>query len=117
MKHTLGPLSVHQPEQWPFDIQIVDAEGNVVFQEGRYAYGTGQKTIEDVMSGYGFTKDRETVIESNERQLADAILRAAAPDLLASLQEMVEIAQRVDGWSSFPQDAIDRANAVLAKST
>lgn len=116
-KHTPGPLTVRQSEQWPFDIQIVDESGNVVFQESRYAYGTGQKTIEDVMTGYGFTKDRDAVIESNERQLADAMLRAAAPELLeAARLAWQEMCHTTSPRNSFT-DALDALDAAITKAT
>lgn len=83
-KHTPGPLFVRQPESFPFDIQIVDAKGEVAFRESRYAYSTKQETVEDVMQGHGFPFDqRDAVIAENGRQLADMHLRAAAPDLLS----------------------------------
>lgn len=56
-KHTPGPLFVRQPESFPFDIQIVDAKGDVGFCESRYAYSSKQKTVEDVMQGRGFPVD------------------------------------------------------------
>lgn len=43
-------------------------------------------------------------------------LRDANADLVKALQEMVDIAQKVDGWESFPFDPIEKAEAALAKA-
>lgn len=100
-KHTPGPLIVRQPESFPFDIQIVDSNGDVVFRESRYAYATKQETVKDVMQGHGFPfNQRDAVIEANERQLADARLRAAAPDLLDALNEMLNDIEGLIGESA-----------------
>ena len=44
--------------------------------------------------------------------------KAPAPDvreLVERLDEMVSLAEQVDGWSSFPREPIEKANAILAK--
>lgn len=86
-KFTAGPLFVRQPAKWPFNIEIVDANGTVVFDERRYAYSTNHKSIEDVMTAYRFDRDDvDSAVAGNERQLADAYLRAAAPELFDALR-------------------------------
>jgi hypothetical protein len=109
-KHTPGPLFVVQPEKWPFDIQTVDANGNVVFSERRMAYGSNQKTIADVMDGHGFKDKREEAVEWNARQLADAYLRAAAPDLLQALQKI-----HANGYTNMADH--DMVASAIAKAT
>lgn len=85
-KGTPGPLTVRQQNKWPFDIEIVDASGEVVFTEKRFAYSTSHKSLEDVMNAVGISgANSNLAIEGNARQLADAYLRAAAPDLLDAL--------------------------------
>jgi hypothetical protein len=90
-KWTPGPLRVVQPDKWPFDILTVDSDFNEVFVEGRHAYSSLQKTVADVMRAHGFPHaEREDVIATLERQVADAHLRAAAPELYEALNEFVE---------------------------
>ncbi len=109
--HTEGPLYVMQLDVFPFLITTVDKDGNEIFCETRYAYGTGQKTVDDVMNGSCFSnpEGRSAAVESNERQLADAYLRAAAPDLLAALQGVLRVADR-------QTDEFDAARAAIAKA-
>jgi hypothetical protein len=91
-KHTPGPLFVRQPEKYPFPVEIVNESGEVVFSEQRHAHGTGQKTVQDAMEArnmrYRGCPDDfvDNCIAANERQLADAYLRAAAPEMLAALK-------------------------------
>lgn len=117
-KHTPGPLVVRQPEMFPFDVEIVEASGNVVFQESRCAFSTKQKTVEDVMQGHGFPVDqRDAVIAANERQLADMHLRAAAPDLLKALEDCVAVMDRELAGLKVIQPELSAARAAIAKAT
>lgn len=88
VSHTPGPLFVRQPDKWPFHILTVNEQGQDIFSEHRHAYGTNQATVAEVLSGscFGNPETRAAAVESNGRQLADAYLRAAAPELLAALQ-------------------------------
>ncbi|MDQ7981912.1 hypothetical protein QYH69_32330 [Paraburkholderia sp. SARCC-3016] len=87
-KHSPGPWHLHEETHWPFKLAIIAANGDEVSIESRSAYGSGQKSIDDVMSARGFrdVDQREDAIAANARQLANAKLRAAAPELLAELQ-------------------------------
>lgn len=91
-KHTPGPLHVIQLDKWPFNISIVDANGNEIFFDHRHAYGSTQYTVAEVMAGSCFDNQetKAAAIESNARQVADAYLRAAAPDLLAALRDLLK---------------------------
>lgn len=110
-KYTKGPWFVRQEEKWPFDINIVDSNGQIVSNEPRYAYSSKQETIEDVMTAYRFPKDeRDAVIKANETQLANAHLRAAAPDLLEALTDLLK-QTGIDGWWA------DKARAAILKAT
>ena len=108
-KHTPGPLFVVQPEKWPFDIQTIDASGNVVFSERRMAYGSNQKTVADVMHGHGFKDKRDEAVEWNARQLADAYLRAAAPELLEALVALIECDHTTNELWQAARDAVAKA--------
>lgn len=129
IKHTPGPLFVRQPEKWPFNIEIVDAAGEMVFEERRYCYGSGQESIEDVMNCRGFRNTREDphfvdrCIELNERQLADAHLRAAAPELLEALDRLQSAVDRYFGpsqagaaWPKFFDPEMHAARAAIDKA-
>lgn len=94
-KFTPGPLFVRQPERWPFDVEIVDASGEVISRESRHSYNSKQETIEDVMTAYrmrspGDPNFAEECIAANQKQLANAYLRAAAPDLFDALKEIID---------------------------
>ena len=66
-KHTPGPLTVRQLDKFPFYIETINSDGKVVFKEDRYAFGTGQETVSEVMAGSCFKgKDRKLAIEANE---------------------------------------------------
>lgn len=122
-KHTPGPLFVRQPEKFPFNIEVVNEAGDVVFSERRYAYASGQESVQDVMAGVGFkAADRADVIDANQRQLADAFLRAAAPELLEALNQINDwllcaaIATPEDMAGSF-SDMQKLAESAIAKAT
>jgi hypothetical protein len=122
MKFTKGPLFVVQPDKWPFNIEIVDTAGELVFEERRHSYSTSHKTVEDVMNCVGFHNTRDgpefadRAIAANERQLADAYLRAAAPDLFEALRLMIS-----DDFPSLPLTVqalrLELADAALRKAT
>lgn len=89
-RHTPGPLHVDTDKRFPFDLLLVDATGNIIARESRYAYSTKQKTVEDVMTGRYLDPDiRVDAVLANERQLADMVLRAAAPELLELIKELI----------------------------
>ena len=111
-KFTKGPWFVRQEEKWPFDINIVDSNGQIVSNEPRYAYSSRQETIEDVMTAYRFPKDeRDAAIKANETQLANAHLRAAAPELLEFVKEWLERQGSDDNYMTA------KARAVILKAT
>ncbi|HEX8894413.1 MAG TPA: hypothetical protein VF783_13875 [Terriglobales bacterium] len=123
-KHTSGPLFVRQPAKWPFRIEIVDAAGEVVHSEARYAYSTKHETIEDVMTAHGFHRDDvDAAVAGNERQLADAHLRAAAPDLLDVLKALHDAVDNYFGpsktgaaWPKYFDAEMFAARAAISKA-
>lgn len=105
-KHTPGPLFVSQPEKFPFPVQIVNEAGEVVFSEPRHSYSTKHKTVQDVMEARDMRYPKcepdfvDNCIAANERQLADAYLRAAAPEMLATLKGLLESIDLILGAES-----------------
>jgi len=96
VKHTPGPLTVRVSERWPYDIETVNADGDVVFFDRMPAYSTAMRSHEDLWKGVGFpARKREEVVEVNRRAVADATIRAAAPDLLEALGEMEAACERI----------------------
>lgn len=90
MKHTPGPLTVRVSERWPYDIETVNADGQVVFSDRMPAHSTAMRSHEDLWEGVGFpARERAEVVELNRRAVADATIRASAPDLLEALQAIV----------------------------
>lgn len=88
--HTLGPLTVRVNPKWPFNIETLDVQGEVVFVRTMPANSTSHRTVEDVLSAKGMEPD---CAESNQRALADEILRAAAPDLAAAVAGLLATAR------------------------
>lgn len=73
--HTPGPLFVRQPNEWLWPVQIVNAKGEVIFSEPRQAYSTTHKNVGEVLAAKDMA-GRPECAEANQRQLADAYLRA-----------------------------------------
>lgn len=85
-KHTPGPLTVKIDKQWPFNINTFDANGLLIFVDRLPCHSTEDKTLKQAMACVHYDKDgREGYSAMNHRALADAVLRAAAPDLLEEL--------------------------------
>lgn len=111
-KHTPGPLHVVTSNSWPFDISICDAQGSVVDVLRLPAHSTAHKTFSDALNYRGVDhSEAGRCREANQRALADAHLRAAAPELLEALMELVAISgpSCVGPW--------DKARAAIAKAT
>jgi hypothetical protein len=91
LKHTPGPLDVRMSEVWPFNIETFDASGEKVWSEPLVAHSSAQNTPDDARLAVGFKPHEvEGVRRLIARQLADAALRAAAPDLLEALRPFAE---------------------------
>ena len=113
-KHTTGPLTVTREKKWPFSIITRDASGDVLLTEHAMAYSTKMETIDDFNSALGFKpEERADVIAANERQWADAVLRAAAPELLAALLMVLDDHDALDGRPR----TYDQVRAAIAKAT
>ena len=88
-KHTPGPLSVSFSTKWPFEILIINESGGVVYRESLPCHSSKDKNFEEALNCWNFkASEQEEYAAINHRAVADAYLRAAAPDLLAALQDV-----------------------------
>jgi hypothetical protein len=89
-KFTKGPLHVEQQPSWPYRIDIVTTDGEIVESHDRVASSTRQKSLADCMAGVGFRGDeRDEVVARMQRQMADAYLRCAAPELFNAVLNLL----------------------------
>ena len=87
-KHTPGPLSVSFGTKWPFEILIINKSGEVVYRESLPCHSSKDKSFEEALNCWNFkASEQEEYAAINHRAVADAYLRAAAPDLLRYLKE------------------------------
>lgn len=87
-KHTPGPLSVSFGTKWPFEILIINESGGVVYRESLPCHSSKDKNFEEALNCWNFkASEQEEYAAINHRAVADAYLRAAAPDLLRYLKE------------------------------
>ena len=87
-KHTPGPLSVSFGTKWPFEILIINESGDVVYREVLPCHSSKDKSFEEALNCWNFkASEQEEYAAINHRAVADAYLRAAAPDLLRYLKE------------------------------
>ena len=120
-KYTPGPLSVSFGNKWPFEILISNESGGIVYRNSLPCHSSKDKNFEEALNCRNFkASDQEEYAAINHRAVADAYLRAAAPDLLEALQEMVAMWRSVcrsQDWE--PEHLIEavRAQAAIAKAT
>ena len=87
-KHTSGPLSVSFGTKWPFEILIINESGAVIYRESLPCHSSKDKNFEEALNCLNFkASEQEEYAAINHRAVADAYLRAAAPDLLRYLKE------------------------------
>ena len=88
-KHTPGPLSVSFGTKWPFEILIINESGSVIYRESLPCHSSKDNNFEEALNCLNFkASEQEEYAAINHRAVADAYLRAAAPDLLAALQDV-----------------------------
>ena len=88
-KHTPGPLSVSFGTKWPFEILIINEPGSVVYRDSLPCHSSKDKNFEEALNCWNFkASEQEEYAAINKRAVADAYLRAAAPELLAALQDV-----------------------------
>ena len=86
-KHTEGPWAVEFEDKWPWSIVITP---NILTMP-RIAYGTANKGLDDVRNATAFNYgEREKIAKMVAEQEANALLIAAAPDLLEALVEVLD---------------------------
>ena len=87
-KHTPGPLSVSFGTKWPFEILIINESGGVVYRESLPCHSSKDKNFEEALNCWNFkaSERKKYAAAINHRAVADAYLRAAAPDLLEALK-------------------------------
>ena len=86
-KHTPGPLSVSFGTKWPFEILIINESGSVVYRDTLPCHSSKDKNFEEALNCWNFkASEQEEYAAINHRAVADAYLRAAAPDLLEALK-------------------------------
>ena len=94
-KHTPGPLSVSFGTKWPFEILIINESGSVVYRDTLPCYSSKDKTFEEALNCWNFkASEQEEYAAINKRAVADAYLRAAAPDLLDALRLIATAQER-----------------------
>ena len=85
---TPGPLSVSFGIKWPFEILIINESGAVIYRESLPCHSSKDKNFEEALNCWNFkASEQEEYAAINHRAVADAYLRAAAPDLLRYLKE------------------------------
>ena len=111
-KHTPGPLSVSFGTKWPFDILIVNQSGDVVYRELLPCHSSKDKNFEEALNCWNFkASEQEEYAAINKRAVADAYLRAAAPDLLEAC--------KAAWWNSLdlPESVREMLSAAIARAT
>ena len=120
-KYTPGPLSVSFGSKWPFEILIINKSGSVVYRDPLLCHSSKDKTFEEALNCRNFkASDQEEYAAINHRAVADAYLRAAAPDLLEALQELYEIVEDAIEQKSakdLNSFTLQHAQAAIAKAT
>lgn len=115
VKHTPGPLTVRVSEHWPYNIETLNEAGEVVFSDLMPAHSTLMRSHDDLWSGVGFPpNERDEVIAGNRRAVADATIRAAAPDLF---EAAAEFCRRVDAGEIRSKRSYAAFKAALSKAT
>lgn len=112
-KHTLGPLRVEVANEWPFYICTYNNDGELIFRRDMPAYSTKQRTAKQALNGVFMSEDAEEAAKLNARALADEVLRAAAPDLLAAA---IRVVNADDAQELTTQD-IELLRSAIAKAT
>ena len=120
-KHTPGPLSVSFGTKWPFEILIINESGEAVYQKSLPCHSSKDKNFEEALNCWNFkASEQEEYAAINHRAVADAYLRAAAPDLLEALQNIAEYWNQDQNEAAMADacwHAIHTARAAIAKAT
>jgi hypothetical protein len=142
-KPTPGPVRVHQPERWPFPVEIIrdepgeEVDRKTILSMERFGYSTDQNSVSEVMAGTSMGGDARLARKKNAEQVANADLWAEATnthhetgltprqlaeqraELLEALQRLVSEAVQAeyDGsplMAEMPWDEIVSARTAIA---
>jgi len=112
-KHTKGPLKVAVSDKWPFDIVTTAEDGSVRFVTRLPCFSTEDRNAKDAVECRSFKpSEREEYAAINRQTIADEVLRAAAPELLQALKQMI-------AWEDGERteiDAMANARAIVKKA-
>lgn len=115
-KHTPGSLSVSFGTKWPFEILIINESGSVVYRDTLPCHSSKDKTFEEALNCWNFKdSEQEEYAAINKKAVADAYLRAAAPDLLDELLCVLDWA--VTERAPLRSQEIESIRAAIAKAT
>ena len=117
-KHTPGPLSVSFGTKWPFEILIINESGGVVYRESMPCHSSKDKNFEEALNCWNFKAcEQEEYAAINHRAVADAYLKAAAPDLLEALETLSKMAEAFPSELHEKHPDVVAARAAIAKAT
>lgn len=119
--YTKGPLTVKVTERWPFNIETLDAEGDVIFSTRMPCNSTRDKSADDAINCVNFPGDKRAEYAAiNRRAVADDVLRAAAPDLLEALESVLDsigaLTKRHELYGHMSEKEADQVFAAIAKA-
>lgn len=84
------PWRLHEPDQFPWRLQILDANDAVLVEVERHSYSTQAKSLDDVYACVGIPRDRESAAaESNDIQRATMQALAATWKLLQAIERVL----------------------------
>ena len=117
-KHSPAPWRVEIEDRSPFKIRTLDADGDIIASECMPCHSSNDKTLYDAINCVNFPRGRrEEYSAINRLAIANATLRAAAPELLEALREMVAYAESPDFEGAPSIAALQKARAAIAKAT
>lgn len=89
------PLTIEQPDIWPFTLYVRDADGYEVLSQGRQCYSSKDRTVADVMEGRSFRADeRDQAVFLNEEQVARLNFLVSAANDRKALLDRIEALEK-----------------------
>ena len=120
-KWTQGPLTVRMASEWPWNIETVNAAGEVIFSRRLLCHSSDDKTAKQALDCSNWKSDESAEWSAhNYRALADETIRATAPELYEALEALTGVVQS-DPFLRYSEaslygKAIKAALAVLKKA-
>jgi hypothetical protein len=85
------PWKVEHSETWPFNIAILDADGNMIAEFRRVAFSSDQKTLADCRAAVGFKyDDRHSVIALIQQQEANVELMVVGANYATDVERIMK---------------------------